>query len=634
MNFESLQMVVTERRELPIRPVFLKFGVALAISLGGVIYTFSRTKRIKPSKSKSLKLSSGNGSQVDLKGALRDDDLALQNTFLQKVASINSIGDLSSSGRHSGDKDGFLLPEFNELVKECNKSLPTDDISPMKKEGCLVLDTEKKSAEHDEHDIETRKLRSKIRLLEERERKLEIQLIEYYGIKEQEAAVIELQNRLRLNNMEAKLYNLKIESLLSDNRRLEVQLADHAKVVMELEAAKAKIKLLRKKFRSEAEQNREQISTLKERVMKLQELEKKADELDRDVEVYRQEKEELKGELEETKKSNEGLKQENSDLTHKLEYLQMLAASALDNEEVQELKQESQRLKQLNEDLTKEMKRVQADRCTDIEELVYLRWVNACLQFELKNQQTVTGKTNGRDSKTVNPKSEEKAKANKDRSGEKAADLPETDFEQWSPSQASCLTDSGERDDSSVDTVPVNKPNHSGKSKAFAKLRKLLRRKGSPRRFHAPTTPLARAVSVDDIAGKYSRYFQSGFAALADTGTDDLTKTTRDSCGGSSRRSLDLPRSYSPAQKSSITGEISSNNSRRISDDSASSIITRINSLTEDDNDMCPGVHDAQNDAKTELAKLVDAQNSKNELLKYAEALKNARTVSLPRRST
>ncbi|KAL0463847.1 UNVERIFIED_CONTAM: protein CHUP1, chloroplastic [Sesamum latifolium] len=610
-------MVVAERRELPIRPVYLKFGVALAISLGGVIYTFSRTKRIKPSKSKSLKLSSGNGSQVDLIGALRDDDLALQNKFLQKVASQNSIGDLSSSGRHSRDKDGFLLPEFNELVKERNVSLTTDDISPMKNEGCLVLDTENKSAEHDEHDIEARKLRSKIRLLEERERKLEIQLIEYYGIKEQEAAVIELQNRLRLNNMESKLYNLKIESLQSDNRRLESQLADHAKVVMELEAAKAKIKLLRKKFRSEVEQNREQISTLKERVTKLQELEKKADELDREMEVYRHEKEDLKEELEEMKKSNEGLKQENSDLT-----------------QVQELKQESQRLKQLNEDLTKEMKRVQADRCTDIEELVYLRWVNACLQFELKNQQTATGKTDGKDSKTVNPKSEEKTKANKDRSGEKAGDLPETDSEQWSPSQASCLTDSGERDDSSVDTAPANKPNHSGKSKAFAKLRKLLRRKGSPRRFHTPNTPLARAASVDDIAGKYSRYFQSGFAALADSGTDDLTKTTRDSCGGSSRRSLDLPRSYSPGQKSSITGEISTNSSRRISDDSASSIFTRINSLTEDDSDMCPGVHDAPNDAKTELAKLVDAQNSKNELLKYAEALKNARAVSLPRRST
>ncbi|KAK4413818.1 protein CHUP1, chloroplastic [Sesamum alatum] len=589
MNFESLQTVVTERREIPIRPVFLKFGVALAISLGGVIYTFSRTKKLKPSKSKSLKLSSANGSQVDLKGELRDDDLALQNSFLQKVASQNSIADLSSSGRHSGDKDGFLLPEFNELVKECNISLTTDDVSPVKNEGCLVLDTEKKSAENDEQEIEARKLRTKIRLLEERERKLEIQLIEYYGIKEQETAVMELQNRLRLNNMEAKLYNLKIESLLSDNKRLEAQLADHAKVVMELEAAKGKIKLLRKKFRSEVEQNREQLSTLKEKVMKLQELEKKADELDRDVEVYRQEREELKEKLEETKKSNEGLKQENSDLTQKLEYLQMLAASALDNEEVQELKQESQRLKQLNEDLTKEIKRVEADRCTDIEELVYLRWVNACLQFELKNQQTVTGKTEGRDSKTVVPKSEEKAKANKDRSGEKVTDSPEIDSDQWSPFQASCLTDSGERDDSSVDTLPANKTNPSGKSKAFAKLRKLLRRKGSPRRS---STPLARAASVDDIA--------------------------------------DIPQ----VRRAALQEKLAANSSRRISADGASSIFTRINSLSEDENDMCPGIQDAQNDAKTELAKLVDAQNSKNELLKYAEALKNARTVSLPRRST
>lgn len=259
---------------------------------------------------------------------------SLQNSFLRKVASQNSIGNLSSSGRHSGDKDGFLLPEFNELVKECNISLTTDNISPIKNGECLFSDTENKSAENEELEREIRRLRTKVRILEEHESKLEIQLLEYYGIKEQEAAVMELQNQLRLNSMEAKLYNLKIESLLTDNRRLEAQLADHAKVVMELEAAKAKIKVLRQKYRSEAEQNREQILTLKDRVIKLQELEKKADELDRDVEMHRQERQELKEELEEMKKSNQGLKLENSDLTQKLEYLKMLAASALDNEEV------------------------------------------------------------------------------------------------------------------------------------------------------------------------------------------------------------------------------------------------------------------------------------------------------------
>lgn len=46
-------MGVREKRESPINPVLLKFGLALAISLGGIVYTFFRGKRlIKPSKPK------------------------------------------------------------------------------------------------------------------------------------------------------------------------------------------------------------------------------------------------------------------------------------------------------------------------------------------------------------------------------------------------------------------------------------------------------------------------------------------------------------------------------------------------------------------------------------------------------
>lgn len=43
--------MVREKRD--IRPVILKFGVALAISLGGILFTFFRTKRIKHSNSSS-----------------------------------------------------------------------------------------------------------------------------------------------------------------------------------------------------------------------------------------------------------------------------------------------------------------------------------------------------------------------------------------------------------------------------------------------------------------------------------------------------------------------------------------------------------------------------------------------------
>lgn len=41
-----------------------------------------------------------------------------------------------------------------------------------------------------------------VKNLKERERDLEIQLLEYYGLKEQESAVVELHNRLKINSME------------------------------------------------------------------------------------------------------------------------------------------------------------------------------------------------------------------------------------------------------------------------------------------------------------------------------------------------------------------------------------------------------------------------------------------------
>lgn len=209
-----------------------------------------------------------------------------------------------------------------------------DNVCPRKNGDSLFRDVEYKCSQHDEHAKEIKRLRNRVKILQEKERNLELQLLEYYGIKEQETAVMELQNRLRLNTMEAKLCNLKIESLLLDNRRLEAQVADYANAATELESAKTKIKMLRKKLKSEGEQNREQILKLQDRVMTLQEQEKKAAEIDQDLKMQMQERDELKAELEGMKKCNQVLKLENSDLAQKLEYVKMLAANAIDNEEV------------------------------------------------------------------------------------------------------------------------------------------------------------------------------------------------------------------------------------------------------------------------------------------------------------
>lgn len=142
--------------------------------------------------------------------------------------------------------------------------------------------------------------------------------------------------------------------------------------------------------------------------------------------------------------------------------------------QMEALKETSERLKQENESLTNEIEQFQADQCSSVEELVYLKWINACLRYELRNYQRPPGKTVARDlSKTLSPESEYKAKqliieyANTE--GGNISDLES----EWSSSQTS-YTDSEIPDDTSVDKSARSKSNNSSKNKFFKKLRKLV----------------------------------------------------------------------------------------------------------------------------------------------------------------
>lgn len=220
-------------------------------------------------------------------------------------------------------------------MKEFDLVSMNDGISLSQDVKTLGSDDEKstsfKTIENDDYEQEINRLREMLREFQERERRLEVQLLECYGLKEQEATVMELQNRINLNNTEFKLLNIKIESLQADKKRLEAQLADYPKVVIELEGARAKIKLLELKIRSEAEQNRKQILMLKQRVEKFQEQEYKVANSDPDIQLRLKD---LEDEVEDLRNSNIKLQLENSELAERLESTQILASSALEYPEV------------------------------------------------------------------------------------------------------------------------------------------------------------------------------------------------------------------------------------------------------------------------------------------------------------
>jgi hypothetical protein len=466
------ELVKMAREKEDSRTALLKFGVALAVSMAGFL-SIIKTKRIKPSQSPPSPNHSGSGNQADLGegvAGLKSETTAIY--LDQTEASI-----VDPIGKSCVYTKELLLPEFDEQF----------DIYHCKDIQTKIVDSE----ECIQKDQEIMRLKKKVEILKERERALEIQLLEYYGLNEQESAVLELQNRLKINNVESKLLNLKISSLQADNKKLEVQVADYAKVVGDLEAAQTQIKSLRKKLKMESERNREQILVLQERVSKIQDQEHEAAvSCDPDTQLKLQKLKELEKEVGELKKSNYNLQLEISDFTEKLEHVQIHATSVLEDEETKRLKGETNELQRQNEDLKQEIEQLQEDRCADAEELVYLRWVNACLRYDLRNYQPTPGKTVARDlSKSLSPKSEEKAKqlileyANKEGIDENNLSISEIDLDRWS---SSYLTDSGESEDSSMDNnSSTTKTNSSSKSRLIGKLMKLVRRKNGRRERNA-----------------------------------------------------------------------------------------------------------------------------------------------------
>ncbi|KAJ1420245.1 hypothetical protein SESBI_14376 [Sesbania bispinosa] len=475
------------------KPILLKCGLALALTFAGFLYSHMRTRRIKPSGTSPRGNPSGHGREANLGGGIRASGscstlsetniLDNEETCINKVFGKNSPIILSPRTKQSGEKDEFL----NDLMKEgdfgAGNSSKKEVETPRSKVGSPVAYP---SLEKDDYEQEIRQLRNMIRMLQERERSLEVQLLEYCGLREQETVVMELQNRLKISSMEAKMYNLKVETLQSENRRLEAHVADHAKLLGELETAKTKVKFLKRKIRYEAEQNREHIMNLKQRVAKLHDLESKAAASDQEIQIKLKRLKDLEAEAEQLRKTNLRLQMDNSDLARRLDSTQILANAVLEDPEADALKEEGERLRQENDGLVKDIEQLQADRCSDVEELVYLRWINACLRHELRNYQPPPGKTAARDlSKSLSPTSEKKAKqlileyANSDGRGR----LSDFDSDQWSSSQASFQTDSGECDDYSPldnnSSDVIARANTTSKSKVLSKLMKLIRGKDS-----------------------------------------------------------------------------------------------------------------------------------------------------------
>ncbi|CAN8321516.1 unnamed protein product [Cochlearia groenlandica] len=447
-------MIITKHNKRDLNLFVIQLGAAIAVTFAGFFFSRFKKRINKPNLPTLRPKPSGLGD------AEKEETL------------------LSFSPQRECDpeeRDTFLLREFEEEVNKLD-FLDYNECETPKSDAPLAFPSE----EEDDHVNEINRLKNTVRALRERERSLEDKLLEYYSLKEQQKIAMELRSRLKLNQMETKVFNFKIKSLQSENEKLKSQCSEHSKAVSELSLAKSQVLVLKKKLNVNTQQHVEQILSLRERVAKLQEDEIKAVLSEQDADKMMKRLRDLEGEINELMDSNTRLHLENFELGEKLESVQIIANSKLeDTEEVERLRQDGNRLRSENEDLKKEIEQLQGDRCSDLEELVYLRWINACLRYELRTYKPPPGKTVARDlSTTLSPNSEEKAKnlileyAHSDQE-----DHNNYYYDQWSSSQeetSSIITDSMFLDDSSVDTLFAEKAKKSGKKKLMHKLMKIL----------------------------------------------------------------------------------------------------------------------------------------------------------------
>ncbi|XP_022150657.1 protein CHUP1, chloroplastic [Momordica charantia] len=334
------------------------------------------------------------------------DDYGEEEEEEEEVKLISSVFDQVPGYTTENEED--ILPEFEDLLSG-EIEFPLPEIDNSKAEKDRVYETEMAN-----NASELERLRNLVKELEEREVKLEGELLEYYGLKEQESDITELQRQLKIKAVEIDMLNITINSLQAERKKLQEEIAQDTTVKKELELARNKIKELQRQIQLDANQTKGQLLLLKQQVSGLQAKEQETIRKDAEIEKKLKAVKELEVEVVELKRKNKELQIEKRELTIKRNAAEnkiTTLSNMTESELVSQTREEVNNLRHANEDLMKQVEGLQMNRFSEVEELVYLRWVNACLRYELRNYQAPTGKVSARDlNKNLSPKSQEKAK--------------------------------------------------------------------------------------------------------------------------------------------------------------------------------------------------------------------------------
>ncbi|KAK2965370.1 hypothetical protein RJ640_024112 [Escallonia rubra] len=329
------------------KPLLFKAGIPIAISVAGFIIA-----KITTRKNSILRASPSDQTQVNSLQTNLEEVCRHEESFL-------SLDSTSSSHNVEVEDEIFSIGIQHKTSVE---SLQSED-------RCYKL----------EEEIEG--LKTRIEVFQEGEWKLETRFHRYQELKEQEMVLVELLNRLVLEIDRVEFLDRELSSIEAENKSFEGILVEYLNVLEQLECSRMENGLIHRKVQKLLRKLKDRSRALEGQNLQIEVT--KAEVLSSHEEIERRAAtiKGLEDEIDELKTVVMRLQEEKSELMNQLEMAAEIPASP---------KIEAEKV--APEDyyqLLNELEQLQKDRTAEFNELIYLRWCNACLRHELmrRNQE-------------------------------------------------------------------------------------------------------------------------------------------------------------------------------------------------------------------------------------------------------
>ncbi|KAL3532019.1 hypothetical protein ACH5RR_005540 [Cinchona calisaya] len=319
-------METTSTKVDVVKPILLKAGISLAMTVAGFIFA-----RITTRKCSNLELSSAENQRGE--------------SCLHEFESIDSSSSSSSSCVEDDHSDTSQQKTEEELQHQHIKELEEEILA----------------------------LRSGVEDLHARELELQKQYLHYHDMKEQEIELMELQNKLLLEIARVEFLEREISSMEAERQRFENMAVEYLKLLELLEISRSRNRLLQRRVKKLLRKAKKYCM---QNEAKEAEISRNHQELDGKADIVRK----LADEIEELKTALTQLQLEKNELLSQLELANAAASSKIDTEEA---------TKGDYGQVVSKLEQLEKQQAMEAKELIYLRWCNACLRHELmrKNQE-------------------------------------------------------------------------------------------------------------------------------------------------------------------------------------------------------------------------------------------------------